>query len=79
MPATMNGWEESYAAANTSLPVRLHISYGAKTDNSAFVQQIQDTHYADLSLHAQFYSGGHIGMIPAAFADAIAFAFSASN
>jgi predicted alpha/beta superfamily hydrolase len=79
MPATMNGWEESYAAANTSLPVRLHISYGANMDNSAFAQRIQQAHFADLSLHAQFYSGGHIGMIPAAFTDAIAFAFSASN
>jgi enterochelin esterase-like enzyme len=76
MTATVYGWESAYAAANTSLPVRLHISYAANVGNTAFAQQIQSRHYTGLTLAAQFYVGGHIGMIPAAFADALAFALA---
>jgi hypothetical protein len=32
--------------------------------------------YAGLAMASQFYAGGHIGMIPAAFSDAIAFALA---
>ncbi|MCE9658850.1 MAG: hypothetical protein K8R60_09850 [Burkholderiales bacterium] len=74
MNATVYGWESAYAAANTALAVRLHISYSANMANPAFAEQVQSRHYAGLTFAAQFYSGGHIGMIPAAFGDALAFA-----
>lgn len=76
MSGTVYGWESAYAAANTALLVRLHVSYAANTGIVAFVQQIQSRHYSGLSLVSQVYAGGHIGMIPAAFSDALAFAIA---
>jgi enterochelin esterase-like enzyme len=76
MSATVYGWESAYAAANTSLPVRLHLSYSANDGNASFAAQLQSRHYAGLSLVAQAYAGGHVGMIPAAFSDALAFAIA---
>lgn len=76
MPATVYGWEAAYAAANAALPVRVHLSWGANLDNAAFVQQLQSRRYAGFSFAAQAYAGGHLGMIPAAFADALAFALA---
>ncbi len=76
MSATVYGWESAYAAANTALPVRLHVSYSANTGIVAFVQQVQSRHYSGLSVVLQVYAGGHIGMIPAAFSDALAFAIA---
>ena len=41
MSATVFGWESAYFAANTALPVRLHVSYAANlAGNVALVQQI---------------------------------------
>ena len=74
MPATVSAWESVYAAANTSLPVRLHVSYSANVDNARFAEQVESRHYVGLRLATQLYPGGHIGMIPAAFTDALAFA-----
>ena len=76
MPATVYGWESDYHAANVSLPTRLHISYGANNANLPFGQKVQGRGYTGLAMATQFYGGGHIGMIPAAFSDAIAFAFA---
>lgn len=76
MSATVYGWESAYAAANTALPVRLHVSYAANLGNIAFAQQIQGRHYAGLMMVSQIYAGGHVGMIPAAFADALTFALA---
>ena len=76
MSGTVYGWESSYAAANPSLAVRLHISYAANTANTAFAQQVRGRGYSGLALAAQSYGGGHVGMIPAAFTDAIAFALA---
>jgi enterochelin esterase-like enzyme len=75
MPSTVDGWEAGYAAANADLPVRVHVSH-AGNENANFAQRIQDRRYPNLTLRAQAYSGGHTGMIPAAFTDALAFAFS---
>ena len=74
MTSMVYGWEAGYAASHAALPVRLHVSYGANMENALFAQQVQDRHYTGLTLVAQFYQGGHTGMIPAAFADALAFA-----
>jgi hypothetical protein len=76
MSATVYGWESAFAAANTALPVRLHVAYAANLANDAFAQQVQARNYAGLVLAARLYSGGHIGMIPMAFADALAFALA---
>lgn len=76
MPGTVYGWEASYWASTTTLSGRLHISYAVNTDNAAFAQLIESRHYTGLTLAAGAYSGGHIGMIPAAFGDAIQFAFA---
>ena len=77
MSATVAGWESAYAAANTALPVRLHVSYSANAGgNITLVQQVQSRHYTGLTLVSQIYGGGHIGMIPAAFTDALTFALA---
>jgi enterochelin esterase-like enzyme len=76
MSATTYGWESAYAAGNTALAVRLHVSYSANTGNLALAQQIQSRHYTGLTFASKFYAGGHIGMIPAAFAEALAFALA---
>jgi Putative esterase len=76
MSSTVYGWESDYAAANVPLAVRLHISHSANGANVAFAQRVQDRGYAGLALAAKFYAGGHIGMIPAAFGEAIAFALA---
>jgi hypothetical protein len=74
MSATVYGWESAYAAANAALPVRLHVSYSANLGNAAFVQALQARRYAGLRLAGRLYAGGHIGMIPEAFGEALAFA-----
>jgi hypothetical protein len=76
MSGTVYGWESAYAAANTALPVRLHVSYSANLGNVAFAQQVAGRHYAGLTMVSQVYGGGHIGMIPAAFSDALTFALA---
>jgi hypothetical protein len=77
MQGTVYDWDDSYAARFTTLPVRLHVSYAANVANGPFVEHLQDQHYAGLVLASGAYRGGHLGMIPAAFADAITFAFAA--
>lgn len=79
MTSTANAWEQSYASANTSLPVRLHISYATQGNHDAnvfYAQAIADRRYANLVMRSQVYTGTHTGIIPAAFADAVAFALS---
>ena len=77
MSGTVSGWDSAYAAANTALPVRLHVSYAANANgNISFVQQVQSHHYTGLTLVSQAYAGGHTGMIPAAFTDALTFALA---
>ena len=77
MSGTVSGWESAYAAANTALPVRLHVSYAANANgNMTFVQQVQSHQYTGLTLVSQAYGGGHTGMIPAAFTDALTFALA---
>jgi enterochelin esterase-like enzyme len=76
MNATVYGWESAYHAANATLSVRLHLSWGANLANAAFSQHVQGRAYGGLSMKAQFYAGGHIGMIPSAFGDALAFALA---
>jgi enterochelin esterase-like enzyme len=76
MSATVNGWESAYAAAHTALPVRLHLAYAGNTASMAFAATLGARRHAGLSLALQAYNGGHIGMIPQAFTDALAFALA---
>ena len=77
MPVIVYGWDESYSTRFSTLPVRVHVSYGANLANNPFVDQVLARHSGGLVLASSFYAGGHIGMIPAAFADAIGFVFAA--
>jgi hypothetical protein len=77
MRATVYAWESDYADAHSGLPVRVHMSYGANLANEPFGAQLAGRSYPDLRLVVMRYAGGHIGMIPAAFTDALAFAFAA--
>ena len=74
MRETVYGWESAYAQANPALPVRLHLAYASNIDNVDLAAHIQGRRYAGLTLAAQAYAGGHVGMIPLAFAQALAFA-----
>jgi enterochelin esterase-like enzyme len=76
MPATVNEWEAAYGAANTDLPLKLHVSYSVvgNADNAAFADVIANRHYPHFAMQVQSYNATHTGMIPAAFADAVAFA-----
>jgi enterochelin esterase-like enzyme len=77
MPATADEWEAAYATANTELPVRLHMSHTTINNfDVAFDQRIRDRHYGHLVASEQAYVGTHTGIIPAAFADALGFAFA---
>lgn len=75
MPGEVYAWEESYAAAYGALPVRLHVSFSGGVDSPALVQRILGRGYSGLTLASNAFAGGHTGMIPAAFSDALAFAF----
>jgi len=76
MPSTVYGWETDYHLVNVSLAVRLHVSYAANLANQAFSAQVQGRAYTGLAMASQSYGGGHLGMIPAAFTDAMAFALA---
>jgi hypothetical protein len=71
-------WEADYAAAHRALPTRLHVSWATAGNvaNEAFVRQVQGRGYTGLTLAAPSYAATHVGMIPAAFADALAFALA---
>ena len=74
-PDTVNAWESDYAAANGSFPGRVFVSYAAN-DNAAYAARIQSRRYGGLALGSQAYGGGHLGMIPASFADSLAFSLA---
>jgi len=77
MPTVAEGWEAAYAASFANLPVRLHMSHTANsTFDIALAQRIRDRRYGQLVVSEQTYGGTHTGIIPAAFADALAFAFT---
>ena len=76
MRESVYGWESAYAAAHTTLPVRLHLAYADNIDIVALAGHIQGRRYSGLTLAAAAYGGGHVGMIPLAFAQALAFALA---
>ena len=77
MPATADAWDAAYAASHAELPVRLHMSHTSINNfDIAFAQRVRERRYTGLVATEQTYAGTHTGIIPAAFADAIAFAFA---
>jgi len=72
----LDGWEAAYAATNTSLPPRLHLAYAGNVANADLATHLQGRRYGGLTLAANACGSGHIGMIPIAFADALAFALA---
>ena len=77
MRATVYAWESDYATTTKVLPVRLHVSYAGNLANAAFGTQLEGRGYTGLRLAVTQYGGGHIGMIPTAFSDALTFALAA--
>lgn len=77
MSATVDAWETAYSASFAALPLRLHVSHTPINGcDIAFAQRIRDRRYAQLVFSEQTYNGTHTGIIPAAFADALGFAFA---
>ena len=76
MTATVYDWDAAYASRFPALPIRLHVSYSANLANGPFVDQVASRQYIGLAMASGLYGGGHIGMIPAAFADAIRYGFA---
>jgi len=71
------GWDQAYAAAQTELPVRLHLSCasgGNYSANVAYGQAIEQHRYRSLAYKFQSYSGTHNGVVPQAFTEGLAFA-----
>lgn len=80
LTADAYAWEQGYATANRELPVRLHLSYatlGNYSANLEYSNLIAQRNYQRLSFATQAYSGSHLGIVPQALADALAFAFPA--
>lgn len=81
MPGVAEAWEASYAAANASLAVRLHLSYateGNYASNLAYAGELEQRHFDGLSLLAKAYSGAHSAIVPQVLAEAVPFAVAAS-
>lgn len=77
MPQVADSWESTYAASFSALPVRLHMSHTSESGfDIAYAQRIRDRRYANLVVLEQSYNGTHTGIIPMAFADALAFALA---
>lgn len=78
LSADAYGWEAAHAAATRTLPARLHVAWATAGNvaNEAFANQVRSRGYSGLTLAAQVYAASHVGMIPAAFADALAFALA---
>lgn len=80
MASTAYGWEQAYAAAHATLPVRLHLSHasaGNQQVNLDLAAAIRRRAYGGLQLAEQAYAGTHLGIVPQALADGIGFALAA--
>lgn len=81
MPTTASGWESDYAAAYSTLPVRLHLSYASQGNynpNVDYAAAIAQNNFANLVMVAKAYSGTHSGIVPQVLADVMGFAFLGS-
>ncbi|WP_439519377.1 alpha/beta hydrolase [Hydrogenophaga sp.] len=78
MSTTAFAWERDYAAAQSALPVRLHLSYASQgnyTSNLDYAAAITQRNYAHLVFVGRSYSGTHNGIVPQVLTDALGFAF----
>jgi hypothetical protein len=79
MPSTVYGWEQAYAAAHATLPVRLHLSCataGNHQVNLDYAAALKRRAYGGLMLADPAYAGTHLGIVPQALADGIGFALA---
>jgi len=74
MAATASAWEESYAAVNGRLPVRLHLSYATQGNylaNLNYAASISQRSYTGLEFVAKAYGGSHGGIVPQVLGEAL--------
>lgn len=77
MQGTADAWEVAYAAANRTLPVRLHLSYATQGNyfpNLTYAATIAQLGFGGLAFVSQSYPGGHSGIVPQVLAEAVPFA-----
>ena len=77
MPVDAAQWEQAYAAAYASLPVRLQLSYATQGNyqpNLDYGQAIARRRHEGLTLMDRAYNGSHIGIVPQVLADGLPFA-----
>lgn len=82
MASTVHGWEQAYAAAHATLPVRLHLSHASAGNHQAnldFAAALKRRTYGGLVLADQAYAGTHLGIVPQALADGIGFALATAR
>ena len=82
MTSTVYEWERAYASVNGSLPARVHLSYatqGNHQSNLDFSATLARRSYSGLSLVAQSYGGSHLGIVPQALTDGLAFALASGS
>lgn len=78
MSTTAQAWEQDYANAYSTLPVRVHLSYatqGNQTANADYAAALTRRNHAGLSLVARSYSGTHNDIVPQVLTDTLGFAF----
>jgi predicted alpha/beta superfamily hydrolase len=76
MPDAVYGWEADYRTLQATLPVRLHLSHASQGNaqaNTTFAQLLGLRGYTGLTWREQAYTGTHGGIVPQAYADALAF------
>lgn len=80
LPDAAAQWERSYAAQQSALPVRVHVSCatgGNCASDRDYADVLAGRRHAGLTLRVQPYAGSHTGIVPQALADGLAFALAA--
>lgn len=75
-------WNDAYAERQSTLPVRLHLSYataGNFAQNVDYAARIAQKGYGALAFRSQAYTGSHNGVVPQAFGDAYGFAVASGS
>jgi Putative esterase len=73
---TAMAWQDSYAAAQRALPVRLHLSHasaGNVLSNVPYADALAARRFEGFEFRPQAYGGSHSGIVPQAINDGLAF------
>jgi hypothetical protein len=73
---TAMAWQDSYAAAQRVLPVRLHLSHASEGNvlsNVPYADALVARRFEGFEFRPQAYNGSHGGIVPQAIADGLAF------